>query len=31
MPPVYSNNVGGMNLLNHDGLDVRTQEVDEAR
>ena len=24
-------NVGGMNLLNHDGLDVRTQEVDEAR
>ena len=28
---VYSKNVGGMNLLNHNGLDVRTQEeVDEA-
>ena len=23
---VYSKNVGGMNLLNHNGLDVRTQE-----
>src|SRR3974390_1896710 len=28
---VYSKNVGGMNLLNHNGLDVRTrEEVDEA-
>src|SRR5438876_9876219 len=28
---VYSKNVGGMNLLNHNGLDVRNQEeVDEA-
>src|SRR3981189_1293397 len=28
---VYSKNVGGMNLLNHNGLDVRTQEeVDGA-
>ena len=28
---VYSKNVGGMNLLNHNGLDVRSQEeVDEA-
>ncbi len=28
---VYSKNVGSMNLLNHNGLDVRTQEeVDEA-
>src|SRR6266850_6869382 len=28
---VYSKNVGEMNLLNHNGLDVRTQEeVDEA-
>ena len=28
---VYSKNVGDMNLLNHNGLDVRTQEeVDEA-
>jgi len=28
---VYSKNVGGMNLLNHNGLDVRTrEEVGEA-
>jgi len=28
---VYTKNVGGMNLLNHNGLDVRTQEeVDKA-
>src|ERR1700756_1666625 len=28
---VYSKNVGGMNLLNHNGLDVRTrEEVDDA-
>ena len=28
---VYSKKVGGMNLLNHNGLDVRTpEEVDEA-
>src|SRR6516165_5590434 len=28
---VYSKNVGGMNLLNHNGIDVRTrEEVDEA-
>src|SRR5437762_11344507 len=28
---VYSKNVGGMNLLNHNGLDVRTpEEVDAA-